>query len=335
MSPSPEDSTHTLSRTTQPPNSSSSSSQTPYSPQRHQHQHQHTSVNDSSNSSRDGSTTFPVPPVPLTTPTPAPAPAPPPTITISTATSTSASTTSTNTTGSQTSPSHYYAHVPLQSSSSTPSSTSTSSSASSFAAPAVAPAAAAANPQQQQQQQQQGYQYYPPSYRAYYYSESGDHHSLQQRQIGLKEVVRMACRFCEAVAQLLADQTIGLFSTDDAPVTVELIGDAYQPTNCSCEISDTACLVCGNAIGYHIMQPCKQCLSAENNGHLWLFHPEYVFSSPRYDPALARPLRWQDLPRPEQDDATKSLGRPIQRIDLRGRLVMGGMVRRDYESICR
>lgn len=43
-------------------------------------------------------------------------------------------------------------------------------------------------------------------------------------EIGLKEVVRMACRFCESIicergmkAQLLADQAIGLFSTDDAP----------------------------------------------------------------------------------------------------------------------
>ncbi|KAF9292278.1 hypothetical protein BGZ68_009117 [Mortierella alpina] len=46
----------------------------------------------------------------------------------------------------------------------------------------------------------------------------GRHH------IGLKEVVRMACRFCESIicergmkAQLLADQSVALLSTDDAP----------------------------------------------------------------------------------------------------------------------
>ncbi|KAG0244057.1 Protein fam72a [Actinomortierella wolfii] len=153
---------------------------------------------------------------------------------------------------------------------------------------------------------QQGYRYYPPANRVHY-SRGEEYQSSQQRQIGLKEVVRMACRFCEVLlcergmkAQLLADQTIGLFSTDDEPVTVELIGDPYRPTNCSCEISDTACLVC-----------------------------------PRFDPVLARPLRWQDLPPPDQDDASRSLGRGIQRADRKGRLIMGGMVRRNYDSICR
>ncbi|KAI9240373.1 MAG: protein FAM72, partial [Podila humilis] len=81
------------------------------------------------------------------------------------------------------------------------------------------------------------------------------------------------CRFCESIicergmkAQLLADQAIGLFSTDDAPQSVQLIGSDYKPTNCNCRIRDTACLTCGNAIGYHITQPCEKCLMAENNG---------------------------------------------------------------------
>ncbi|KAF8941017.1 Protein fam72b [Dissophora ornata] len=134
--------------------------------------------------------------------------------------------------------------------------------------------------------------------------------------IGLKEVVRMACRFCEAIicergmkAQLLADQSVALLSTDDAPQT-------------------------GNAIGYHITQPCEKCLSAENNGHLWLFHPEYVLSAPRWDPLLARTLRWSDLPEPDEDYATLSL-RKVQQGDLNGRLLVGGMVRREYDAVCR
>ncbi|KAG0083958.1 Protein fam72a [Podila epicladia] len=160
-------------------------------------------------------------------------------------------------------------------------------------------------------------------------------------EIGLKEVVRMACRFCESIicergmkAQLLADQTIGLFSTDDPPQSVQLIGSDYKPTNCSCRIRDTACLTCGNAIGYHITQPCEKCLMAENNGHLWLFHPEYIFSGPRFDPLFARQLRWEDLPSPEQDFDTLSIGKSLQG-GPNGRMHIGGMVRREYDAICR
>ncbi|KAI8601397.1 FAM72 protein-domain-containing protein [Dissophora ornata] len=176
-----------------------------------------------------------------------------------------------------------------------------------------------------------------PSYSWYESSREG----RPRTSIGLKEVVRMACRFCEAIicergmkAQLLADQSVALLSTDDAPQTVQLVGADYKPTNCQCKIKDTACLVCGNAIGYHITQPCEKCLSAENNGHLWLFHPEYVLSAPRWDPLLARTLRWSDLPEPDEDYATLSL-RKVQQGDLNGRLLVGGMVRREYDAVCR
>ncbi|KAG0038735.1 Crossover junction endonuclease mus81 [Podila clonocystis] len=157
-------------------------------------------------------------------------------------------------------------------------------------------------------------------------------------EIGLKEVVRMACRFCESIicergmkAQLLADQAIGLFSTDDPPQSVQLIGSDYKPTNCNCRIRDTACLTCGNAIGYHITQPCEKCLMAENNGHLWLFHPEYIFSCPRFDPLFARQLRWEDLPSPEQDFDTLSIGKILQG-GPNGRMHIGGMA---YESMAK
>ncbi|KAG0249949.1 Protein fam72a [Mortierella polycephala] len=137
-----------------------------------------------------------------------------------------------------------------------------------------------------------------------------------RRNIGLKEVVRMACCFCETIicergmkAQLLADQSVALLSTDDAPQS-------------------------GNAIGYHITQPCEKCLSAENNGHLWLFHPEYIFSCPRRDPLFSRPLRWDELPTPDQDYETLSLGK-VQQTGPGGKLIIGGMVRREYDAVCR
>ncbi|KAG0209920.1 Protein fam72a [Mortierella sp. GBA30] len=77
--------------------------------------------------------------------------------------------------------------------------------------------------------------------------------SRGRHNIGLKEVVRMACRFCETIicergmkAQLLADQSVALLSTDDSPQSVQLIGTDYRPTNCYCKIRDTACLVCAS-----------------------------------------------------------------------------------------
>ncbi|KAF9427549.1 Crossover junction endonuclease mus81 [Podila epigama] len=136
-------------------------------------------------------------------------------------------------------------------------------------------------------------------------------------EIGLKEVVRMACRFCESIicergmkAQLLADQAIGLFSTDDPPQSVQLIGNDYKPTNCNCRIRDTA---------------------SENNGHLWLFHPEYIFSGPRLHHIFARQMRWEDLPNPEQDYDALSIGKVFQG-GPNGRLQIGGMA---YESMAK
>ncbi|KAG0057281.1 Protein fam72a [Gryganskiella cystojenkinii] len=142
--------------------------------------------------------------------------------------------------------------------------------------------------------------------------------------IGMKEVIRMACRFCDTVicergmkAQLLADHTIGLMSTDDEPHSVQLVGEEYRPTNCSCRIMDTACLVC-----------------AENNGHLWLFHPEYIASRIRRDPRCEKPLLWAELPPPEHDFETLSLVK-VHIGSREGRLLIGGMVRREYDAVCR
>ncbi|KAG0246493.1 Protein fam72a [Mortierella sp. GBA43] len=131
-----------------------------------------------------------------------------------------------------------------------------------------------------------------------------------------KEVVRMACNFCKTIicergmrAQLLADQSVALLSTDDDPQS-------------------------GNTIGYHITQPCEKCLSADNNGHLWLFHPEFVLSAPRWNFKLDRAVQWGELPEPGQDLDALSLQKVYQ-CTSDGKLVLGGMVHRDYDDICR
>ncbi|KAF9115135.1 Protein fam72a, partial [Mortierella sp. AM989] len=151
-----------------------------------------------------------------------------------------------------------------------------------------------------------------PSYRHYETAEQtagwrgNAAESRTRHNAGLKEVVRMACRFCKAIicergmkAQLLADQSVALLSTDDAPQS-------------------------GNAIGYHIAQPCEKCLSSDNNGHLWLFHPEYVFSMPRWDHKFERSLRWCELPEPDQDFESLSLHK-VYLGGPDGRLTVGGM----------
>ncbi|KAK5829184.1 FAM72 protein-domain-containing protein, partial [Linnemannia elongata] len=103
-----------------------------------------------------------------------------------------------------------------------------------------------------------------------------------------KTVCRMDCRYCSAVvclrgmkAMLLADTSVELYSTDHPPGSVQLIDKDYTTSNCKCKIRDVACRVCGNVIGYHITQPCQQCLKAPNNGHFWMFHTEGVVGQER------------------------------------------------------
>ncbi|KAF9169360.1 Protein fam72a, partial [Mortierella sp. AD011] len=110
-----------------------------------------------------------------------------------------------------------------------------------------------------------------------------------------KTVCRMDCRYCSAViclrgmkAMLLADTTVELYSTDHPPGSVQLIEKDYTTSNCRCKIRDVACRVCGNIIGYHITQPCQQCLKAPNNGHFWMFHTEGVVGQERLSMDLGK-----------------------------------------------
>ncbi|KAF9130402.1 Protein fam72a [Mortierella sp. 14UC] len=110
-----------------------------------------------------------------------------------------------------------------------------------------------------------------------------------------KTVCRMDCRYCSAVvclrgmkAMLLADTSVELYSTDHPPGSVQLIEKDYTTSNCKCKIRDVACKVCGNVIGYHITQPCQQCLKAPNNGHFWMFHTEGVVGQERMNMDLGK-----------------------------------------------
>ncbi|KAF9144022.1 Protein fam72a [Linnemannia schmuckeri] len=89
-------------------------------------------------------------------------------------------------------------------------------------------------------------------------------------------------------AMLLADTSVELYSTDHPPGSVQLIDKDYTTSNCKCKIRDVACRVCGNVIGYHITQPCQQCLKAPNNGHFWMFHTEGVVGQERMNMDLGK-----------------------------------------------
>jgi len=123
-----------------------------------------------------------------------------------------------------------------------------------------------------------------------------------------KTVCKLNCAHCDnsvcvrgMKAMLLADTRIELYSTDVPPLSVQLVGEDYMTQNCQCKIRDVACLTCGNVLGYHITQPCQQCMEACNNGHLWMFHTEAVTSEERLDPEGKKILLWAHLPRAEKD----------------------------------
>lgn len=39
----------------------------------------------------------------------------------------------------------------------------------------------------------------------------------------------------------------------------------------------------GNAVGYHVVVPCKSCLLSCNNGHFWMFHSQVIYAVNRLD----------------------------------------------------
>ncbi|KAG0311438.1 Protein fam72a [Dissophora globulifera] len=122
----------------------------------------------------------------------------------------------------------------------------------------------------------------------------------------------MDCRYCSAVvclrgmkAMLLADTSVELYSTDHPPGSVQLIDKDYTTSNCKCKIRDVACRVCGNVVGYHITQPCQQCLKAPNNGHFWMFHTEGVVGQDRQSLDLGKLV--QELVSPSNAPSSSSL----------------------------
>ncbi|XP_044142553.1 protein FAM72A [Bufo gargarizans] len=119
-----------------------------------------------------------------------------------------------------------------------------------------------------------------------------------------KQVSVLHCRYCKQVlsargmkAELLAGAEREMFSTDIPPTdSVDFVGSCYYFEACRCKLKNIACLRCGNEVGYHVVAPCRPCLLSSNNGHLWMFHSQYVYSISRMDESGMCILLWKDLP---------------------------------------
>ncbi|CAO3639973.1 unnamed protein product [Cunninghamella echinulata] len=124
----------------------------------------------------------------------------------------------------------------------------------------------------------------------------------------IKLVYNLFCRHCNnnvctrgMKAILLADTQIELYSTDIPTPSTHLMDKDYLTHTCSCRIRDVACLDCGNIIGYHVVSPCKQCLSACNNGHFWMFHSDACRPIERKDSTGKEFMVWNNLPGADKD----------------------------------
>ncbi|KAM3933271.1 protein FAM72A [Leptodactylus fuscus] len=141
-----------------------------------------------------------------------------------------------------------------------------------------------------------------------------------------KQVSVLHCRFCKQVlctrgmkAELLAGTDQEMFSTDIPPTDyVDFVGSCYLFEACRCKLKNVACLRCGNEVGYHVVAPCQPCLLSCNNGHLWMFHSQYVYNINRMDKSGMYILLWKDLPdTDEKQEDLVSLHEDEQEIYLR------------------
>ncbi|KAG0198287.1 Protein fam72a [Mortierella sp. GBA30] len=83
-------------------------------------------------------------------------------------------------------------------------------------------------------------------------------------------------------AVMLSDHSKELYSTDMPPSGLQLVNEDRQVRHCACRIRDSACLGCGQIAGYHVTQPCSDCLKDQNNGHFWMFYSSAVYHYKRH-----------------------------------------------------
>eukprot|EP01126_Amoeba_proteus_P046222 TRINITY_DN5212_c0_g1_i5.p1 TRINITY_DN5212_c0_g1~~TRINITY_DN5212_c0_g1_i5.p1 ORF type:complete len:168 (+),score=11.12 TRINITY_DN5212_c0_g1_i5:62-565(+) len=94
---------------------------------------------------------------------------------------------------------------------------------------------------------------------------------------------------------LVADNNIKLFSTDFVTKFVSETGPAYKIKTCSCQVRDFSCKYCLVTVGYHVVGPCRFCLSSAHNCHYWMFHKKGVTANVRINDD-GSVMDWDSLP---------------------------------------
>ncbi|KAG0254837.1 Protein fam72a [Mortierella polycephala] len=142
-------------------------------------------------------------------------------------------------------------------------------------------------------------------------------------------VYQLACAACirplclrAMKAVMLSDHSKELYSTDMPPAGLQLVNDDRQVRHCACRIRDSACLGCGQVAGYHVTQPCSDCLRDQNNGHFWMFYSSAVFhyKRNRIEGPAGEVMLWANVPPISRDQAlTQQLRLVIPSLSLRRR----------------
>ncbi|KAG0313908.1 Protein fam72a [Dissophora globulifera] len=70
--------------------------------------------------------------------------------------------------------------------------------------------------------------------------------------------------------------------------------------------------VSGQVAGYHVTQPCSDCLNDQNNGHFWMFYSSavYHFKRNQIDGSTGDVMLWATVPTISYDQALSHQLRP-------------------------
>ncbi|KAF9904279.1 Protein fam72a [Linnemannia zychae] len=150
----------------------------------------------------------------------------------------------------------------------------------------------------------------------------------QQRPAFMSQpVYQLACAACirplclrAMKAVMLSDHSKELYSTDMPPAGLQLVNDDRQVRHCACRIRDSACLGCGQVAGYHVTQPCSDCLKDQNNGHFWMFYSSAVvhYKRLRLDGHVGDVMLWAHVPSINHDQAlAQQLRREVPILSVR------------------
>lgn len=117
---------------------------------------------------------------------------------------------------------------------------------------------------------------------------------------GAPTVFVLHCKACATVlcrramrVSLVSDESTTLLSTDFAPSATSAAACTRQIETCRCRVVDLFCYVCtrsrransranarARALGYHVVQPCEECLAADHNDHFFMFVESAVDAVP-------------------------------------------------------